>query len=404
MNPHCRLCQADAVELLVDFGPQPIGNRYLRSSDEPESFFPLALCQCTACGLAQLKDAVPAEELKPRFDWITYNEAEGHLDETAQTIAGLPGVGPETCVWGVSYKDDTLLRRLERLGLKQSYRLAPRADLELADSAGVDQVQSRLTVARARTIAAKRGQAHVLIARHVVEHAEDLPGLLEALQSLVNPGGYLVLEVPDCTSSFALSDCAVMWEEHTVYFTPATFALVFDWLGLDLVFFRVFPYQLENALVGIGRRRAAGARRMQVNVERERVLLMTFAKGLPARQRQVVAALRARQGRAALLGAGHFGCTFLNLLGLRDEISLVVDGDSRKQGLYMPGSRVPIRGPEELQRQKRTFCLLAVQPAAEAGVLEMNRAWVASGGEFASIFAASPRYLLGRKGVGCEQG
>ena len=62
----CCLCGRTAVQELMDFGPQPICNRYLPRQGLPEFKHPVVLGQCSACGLVQLLRPVPAKELAPQ--------------------------------------------------------------------------------------------------------------------------------------------------------------------------------------------------------------------------------------------------------------------------------------------------------------------------------------------------
>ena len=105
----CHVCRQPAVIDLLDFGPQPIRNRYLRSPDEAEYVHRLAIGCCGACGLVQLDDPAPADELRPRYDWLAYNEPEGHLDQLVSDITALPGVTAQSVFGGISYKDDSTL-------------------------------------------------------------------------------------------------------------------------------------------------------------------------------------------------------------------------------------------------------------------------------------------------------
>ena len=81
MSAACAVCQGRSLTPLIDVGPQPISNRFLQSPGDPEERFAIALQQCDACGLIQIEAPVPASALVPPYDWITYNEPEGHLDD-----------------------------------------------------------------------------------------------------------------------------------------------------------------------------------------------------------------------------------------------------------------------------------------------------------------------------------
>jgi hypothetical protein len=148
----CFLCRSHEIKPLLDIGPQPISNRFLRAPTDDEEQFPIALQQCEACGLVQIEQPVPARALVPPYDWITYNEPEGHLDALVDILMGLPGVGPAAVAGGVSFKDDSTLARLARKGL-QTWRLDLREDLGVADATsghGVETIQDRLTPSVAR--------------------------------------------------------------------------------------------------------------------------------------------------------------------------------------------------------------------------------------------------------------
>ncbi len=397
----CRLCHSDRSKVLADFGPQPIGNRFLVDREESEDQFPLALSVCFDCGLAQLDRGVPVETLTPRFDWITYVEPEDHLDDTAAVIAGLEGLSPDSGILGLTFKDDSLLARLNRLGFPQVDRVNPAVDLELPPTAGIERIQQSWTRRRAAALLQRRTRPTVVIARHVVEHAEDFVQFLAGLRELLPQNGYLVLEVPDCTRAFAHSDCVVMWEEHLMYFTPQTFVSAVERVGFEIILLKSYEYALENSLLAIARPRdgsaaPTGTGGIPAHVRDEQIaLVQSFVNGLGPRRQDVRRRIHEfrKVGPVALLGAGHLGCTFLNFMQLQDEVQFVVDDNPKKQGLFMPGSRLPIRSPDALMQDSVRTCLLAVQPGSENAVIARNQPWVEQGGVFASIFAASRRGL-----------
>ena len=98
----CRICNRDGIREWLDFGPQALTNRFLRSRDEAEYLHPCKLGVCRGCGTLQLESPVPVAEMRPRFDWITYNEPERHLDEVARVLTELPGVSTTSTIPGWS--------------------------------------------------------------------------------------------------------------------------------------------------------------------------------------------------------------------------------------------------------------------------------------------------------------
>jgi hypothetical protein len=237
-----------------------------------------------------------------------------------------------------------------------------------------------------------------LLVRHILEHAHDVGCFLGGIKELVLPGGYVIFEVPDSTRFLEKCDYSAVWEEHVVYFTPATFRRCFAVHGLELVHFESFPYSLENSLVGIVRLQAESAPPQSNPDElwQELGRALRFFQGLGQQRRRFqnyLSRYRDRTGKVALLGAGHLACTFINLLGLKDQVEFVVDDNPHKAGLFMPGSRLPIRGSSSLAVGDVRLCLLTVSPESEDRVIARNRDFVGKGGTFASIFPDS-RYAL----------
>ncbi|MBI3317672.1 MAG: methyltransferase domain-containing protein [Candidatus Omnitrophica bacterium] len=365
MTP-CHLCARESVSELLDFGMQPICSRYLADPGEEEFRHPMRLLQCDSCGMVQMGNPVPAGELKPRFDWITYVEPEGHLDRLADTLSGLPGVTKESAFCGLSFKDDSLLQRMRERGFSKTWR--------------VDERSRRA-----------QGRPDVVVARHIFEHAHEPRRFMRDLRELVGPSGTLVVEVPDCSRALEQADYTTLWEEHILYFTPGTFQWSFSFCGFSLDRFEQFPYPLEDSLVGIGRptgQKAASSPSESVLAD-ERHRAGIFAGGL-SRQREkfkgVISGHRRKQEKVALMGAGHLACTFINLLDLKEEIDFVVDGDPHKKGLWMPGSRLPIYDSEALLENKVGLCLLGVNPANQGKVAQRHRSFLERGGRFLSIF------------------
>lgn len=391
----CCLCKSTRLETLVRAEAQPLGNRFLTAADAEEYTHVKHAAVCLDCGLVQLVDPVPAAEMMPLFDWITYNEPEPHLDRIAGVLYGLDGIGPDAVVGGVSFKDDSTLGRLERLGVETTWRIDPKAHLG-ADrpGVGVETVQDRLPRCLDAGLAPFRESADILVSRHIIEHCHDLRGYMRGLAAMIKPGGYLFLEAPCCDDQFRLKDFAPLWEEHLQYYTPAIFKELFPAFGFELVHYERVAYPLEDSLVGIGR--LVGGEQpvaMDPGVLAEEVeQARGYGKGFGEMRdwwRSYLSAFTREQGKVAVFGAGHLGCTFVNLLGLKEYISFFVDDNPDKAGLFMPGSRLPILTSSALIDEDVKLALMCFNPAVEPKVIANNAAYAERGGRFASIFPKS---------------
>ena len=94
--------------------------------------------------------------------------------------------------------------------------------------------------------------------------------------------------------------------------------------------------------------------------------------------------------RVAIFGAGHLAAKFINMFSLENLVYCVIDDNSHKKQLLMPGSRLPIRGSGEIELGGIDYCLLSLNPESEQKVLARNQSYRDRGGKFMSIFASSP--------------
>ena len=391
----CQICSGSLTRL-VDFGRQPICNRYLSSLDQTEYRHELVLSQCRGDGLLQLARPWPSEEVRPRLPWISYQEPEPHLDDVVDRIIRLPGVSRDTLIAGLSYKDYSVLDRLEQRGFRNIWKVAL-SELGLdVPGAGMESIQQVLTPAIGESLRASRGAPGVIVVRHLIEHSNSVGAVLQALQSWGDPAAHFVFEVPDSEDTFRKLDVSTLWEEHVSYFTEFTLRRAFVPHGLNLLEVVRYPYALEDCLVAFVMSSAPASLSAADpdSLDAEVALGTGFRNGLEDLTRRChreLKKVRERGETVALLGAGHRAATFLNLLSLGDMLSCVIDDDPRKTGLYMPGNQLPILSSAHLMATHPSLCLLAASPDSEPAVLKRNEAYLAAGGRMASIYPRSSR-------------
>jgi hypothetical protein len=379
---------------LLDFGRQPICNRFLYSPEEAEARFPLALALEHFSGLLRLREPIPAPELRPRVDWINYNEPEEHLVDALPRIITAASLQPEARILGLSRYDRSMIEAFSSLGFADGRILDAAADLSIPAGGGTESVQARLRPDIATALRNKLGSFDVIVARYILEHVQDLPAFCSSLRMLLNDHGLILFEVPDFTPSLEAGEYCNIWEEHSTYFTPASLRNFFADQDFDIMTEQMYPYPLENSLVILVKPSGAPVLRPpapQVQGEDAR----SFAARFPGRKRQVRAALERLRSEApiAMLGAGHLGIKFINFMEIADLISFVVDDHPKKCGLFLPGSRLAIKPSRSLLDESIGYCLLSVRPEREEAALLNLDTFLTQGRAAYSIFASSRRSL-----------
>lgn len=378
----CTVCVNHTVKAVIDFGLQPPANRFIAkdSIELSQDVYKLGLGYCSLCGTIQLAHRMPLSALKPRFTWLAYNEPEQHLDAVASHLRGLPGIGTSSRMLGVTYKDQSTLDRLTKLGL------APGACLSSDD----------FSIFRTPTIAAslkaKHAPVDLLLARHVLEHAIDAVGLITELKDLIAPGGYLVLEVPDCEKILQAGNHAFIWEEHMSYFTERSLPILAGKVGAKLAWVARYPYNYEDSLL------------VAFQFTSDRSLTAEFAKRPPfdvygvlqqfkqrfetakSEWRALLQDYRAQGHKLAVFGAGHFAAKWINFLCLSDLVDCVIDDNPHKAGMYMPGSKLPILPSSVLQDRGIKVCISTLSPESEQKVRLKHSSYFDEGGIFIPAF------------------
>lgn len=394
----CRACGAGRVARLLDLGPQPPSNRYPAAGSEDDDAYPLVLGQCTECGLLQLIEPMQPDMVRSRHSWLSYNEPEGHLDSLVARLCELIPNNGDARILGVTYKDGSTLSRFQGRGYGSVYCLDPLTDLGVHEpNAGLETIQGALGKELGLDLARRHGKADLVIVRHVLEHVHKPAAFLQGLLALTKPGGYLVLEVPDSSKFVHSGDYCFLWEEHIAYFSERTLKSFLQGQGAELLAIWRYPYAMEDSLIAVVRCPATGASRRRVSpvlkLAEETTIGWRFAEQFNEVRdayRVHLAALREQGKRIAAFGAGHLGAKFLNFFGLSEFVECVIDDNPHKDGLCMPGSRLPIVGSAKLYEPCIDLCLLSLSPESEAKLLVSRQDYLEAGGVFRSMFSLSP--------------
>lgn len=396
----CRICRAGSVEAILSLGRQPVSSHFAAAGQHVVTHN-LSLGVCLACGVVQLFETFPFRDLVPLHDWITYREPEAHLDAVVDTLLSRITLPPDAVILGLSFKDRSTLDRLRHLGYPRCHLIDATRDLgSAAANAGIESVAGLLTSDVARRISAEKGQAHLIVARHVLEHAEAPDHFMAALSDMLVPGGTLVLEVPDCAANLQRQDYTMLWEEHITYFTLETISQILASSGLSLIGLEIHPFPFEHVVVLTAKKEHGGAGGTQAvsteTVARNVALTREYGKAFPLwteRYRKFCRRLTCNGRKLALYGAGHLSVAFVNFHGLGEYFAFAVDDTPQKQGLHLPGCGLPIVGRDRLDTSQIAACLMGFAPQIEDKVIANNAGFQNAGGLFYSILVDSKRSI-----------
>ena len=386
----CTVCHSENLQTVLDFGQQPPANRFVNfsvasSSDET---YRLALGLCNDCSIIQLTERMPVEAIRPRFDWLLYNEPEGHLDDVVTNLMALPGIGQDSLLLGTTYKDESTLARLERLGVSSTACIQEQDLGDLTYSFGLETIQNALQDDETlNTLKKKYGEVDMMIVRHIIEHASSAKNLLSNMSKMLKSGGYMVLEMPDSEHIFQAGNHGFIWEEHISYFTENAIFKIANSAGAEVVWIKRYSYPYEDSLIAVLRfdQNQVTLTVSKDEIQKVTILLEGFAKGLETQRsywRKTLEEYKAKDMPVAVFGAGHLAVKFINFLQLEDLVDCVIDDHPKKNELVMPGSHLPIVPSSELHERGIKICISTLSPESEVKVKNKLSDYFSLGGIF----------------------
>lgn len=207
-----------------------------------------------------------------------------------------------------------------------------------------------------------------LCCRHVLEHVESPFQFLCSLRRWLAKNNEVTFyfEVPNADFVFAGSGLWDIIYPHVCYFNLSTLERLFRRAGFEILdrgscFGDQFIY-IEARLHGDRRTIAS------LSATNESNQLSLLAKDFKTRIRKSIAdwsgylqSTAAARKRVAFWGAGAKGVTFLNLVSGASKIEYIVDSNTRKQGMHVPGTGQSISSPGHL-REYQPDRIIALNP------------------------------------------
>lgn len=387
------MCKQAGPRLVLDLGDHPVAHHFLADPNAEEYVHSVRLCFCEACGLLQLTDPVPAQKLYTDYHWLSAWKPQPHVARILEIIAELPGLEPTSRVLEIGSNDGSFLAELKKRGHGDVLGIEPAGDaVEAAGERGVQTMRAFFAEDTAARVALTRGLADLVVARQVLEHVQDLDGFARALRAVLRPGGYLLLEVPNFDHCLRHSDYSGLWEEHVNYFTPNTLGGFLQRCGVQVKLQEVFDFCGE-ALVTVGQYTGEVEPADRGHLPDLARAAMSFGDLWPSFREALhdhLEALR-QQGQIAVYGSGCRACSLINFAGLGPLVDHLLDDQPEKQGLYLPGARLPIEAGGLLDSGAVSVCLLMVNAESEERVMASHPEFLNRGGQFVSLCPPSPR-------------
>jgi SAM-dependent methyltransferase len=398
-GPPCLSCGQELRHTFVDLGMSPLCESYVPPErlQQMEPFYPLHVYVCDRCFLVQLQEFVSPESIFTEYAYFSsYADSwVEHMRRYAEMAVQRFGLGRDSFVVEVASNDGYLLQHFVRMGIPV-LGIEPAANVaRVATEKGIPTVVEFFGEACARRLVAQGKQADLICGANVLAQVPRPNDFVRGLKTLLRPGGVVTIEFPHLMRLMAENQFDTIYHEHFSYFSFLSAERIFAGQGLTLFdvdelpthggSLRIYARHSDDGARPVTER-ARALRQREVDAGLLRLETYAgFAEQVKETKRKLLEFLigaRRAGKRVVGYGAPGKGNTLLNYCGIgTDFIDFTVDRSPHKQGKYLPGSRIPIFGPDRIREVKPDYVLILPWNFQEEIVRQMAdvRRW---GGKF----------------------
>lgn len=392
----CRSCGSKTLETILSFGETPIADKLVKQEhlSDAEYFAPLTFVQCSDCGLAQILETVEPTILFGR-DYPYYSSVStallNHFASSAQNMIERYKLDQSSLVMEAASNDGYMLQnftanQIPVLGIDPAQGPA-----NTANERGMTTLNTFFTCDLAKSLATEGKKADLFLANNVLAHVAKLNGFVQAIAEILKDDGVAVLEFPYLLDLVDHCEFDTIYHQHLCYFSLTSIVPLFERHGL-------YINQVERTPIHGGSLRiyASFDKRNDLSVddllslENKRslsspVFFSSFLEQLEKIKSDFHAILRdiERKGQAVIgYGAAAKATTLLHYLEIgSDQLDCIIDKSTFKQNLYMPGTNVPIKSPDDIPTLKADFIVILAWNFARE-IISENQNYINQGGQF----------------------
>lgn len=392
----CRICESKEIYPILDFGNMPLTGRFVKQDqlNDTEQKFPLDVCFCKNCSLLQITETVPPSVLFCE-DYPYYSSFSDHLlQHSKNNVDGLlaeRSLGSKSLVIELASNDGYLLKNYVDHGIPVLGIDPAEGPAKEAEKVGVSTLIDFFSKALSLRLAAEGKQADIIHANNVLAHVADLNNFVAGIATLLKDDGVAVIEVPYVLDLVDHCEFDTIYHEHLCYFSVTALNHLFTQHDLSLN--RVVRLSIHGGslrlFVGKHPRVETSVTELLELEQRQGVDQIQFYQNFSDNVNHVVESLtallkdlKAKGKTIAAYGAAAKGSTLINTANIGvDLIDFVVDKNTHKQGMYMPGQHIPIYAPEMLLERMPDYTLILPWNFTDE-ILGQQTEYVEKGGQF----------------------
>lgn len=364
----CLCCGGTDLTLVLDLGEQPLANSFVKNPAAPEDVFPLRLNICVKCSHLQLSHAVNPDLLFKNYLYVsgTSKTLLDYFDWFAETVTSQAGTNAKS-VLDIACNDGSQLNSFKKLGLT-TYGVDPATNLHPISSANHAVLCDYLTREHVTYFADKK--IDIITAQNVFAHNSYPLEFLEICRDIMHDGSTLFIQTSQA-EMILNNEFDTIYHEHLSFFNTNSMNELAKRAGLYLVGAVKTPIH-GTSYVFTFKKVTQDTSAVQKVIDSEYEAGLQYATTYTEYAKKchrVVEDLNAKVSELVSegylivgYGAAAKGNTLLNFG--KTFLDFIIDDNPLKQGLFTPGTHIPVVGIEDLQKENIQKCKIAFVPLA----------------------------------------
>jgi len=372
----CRFCKNELSNVFIDLGNSPPSNSFLSLSqlNEPESYYPLKIFVCDKCFLVQIDEYKKATEIfdKNYAYFSSYSTSWlNHAKKYTELMISRFGLNNKSLVVEIASNDGYLLqyfkeRNIPVLGVEPTANTAKIA-IDKGINTIIDFFGSRFAEENLKN------KADLILGNNVLAHVPDINDFVKGIKIALKSTGVNTFEFPHLCKLIEKNQFDTIYHEHFSYLSLTSVKSIFEKQGLTIFdieelpthggSLRIYTKHTEDYSKSIsinvaklldyeekiGVKKLIYYNNFQIKVDKIKMDFLQFLYTAKKENKKVIG-----------YGAAAKGNTLLNYCGIKgtDLIEFVVDASPFKQGLFLPGSKIPIVDESQIFAYKPDFIVI----------------------------------------------
>lgn len=375
-NFKCRFCNCEIKKIFVDLGSSPLSNAFVKNENlnKVEKKFPLKVFLCDNCFLVQIPEFETPDNIFSEYAYFSsYSKSWlEHVENYTNMISKKNNLGKNSLVVELASNDGYLLQFFKQkgipvIGIEPAHNVA-----KVAEDKGIKTITEFFGEKLAERLATEKIKADLIIGNNVLAHVPNINDFVKGMSILLKSDGSINMEFPHLLQLIKHNQFDTIYHEHFSYFSLYTVKKIFEFHNLEI-------FDVEEILTHGGSLRIYSKHKENKNfkiknsvneiLEKEKTfgLLETsfyleFSKAIESIKKELTDFFNTakKDGKKIVCyGAAAKGNTLLNYCRIgREYVEYVVDKNPHKQGLYLPGSHLQIKEPEEIKKTKPDFVVI----------------------------------------------